>query len=681
MSTSKATTRRATIGADRAHVVFFGGKGGVGKTTCAAALAVAAARSGRRVLVVSTDPAHSLADALDVRLSSTVRKVPVGSGRSLEAVELDAARAFARWLGANRRVVGDVLEHGTWLDRADVEELLDLSVPGVDELVALIEIDRLIAAPRARRYDLVVVDTAPTGHTLRLVAAPDAVAAIAETLDTLQRRHRIVRERFAGVSRQDAADELIASIAADARRVGERLRDPRQSSFRLVLLPEPMAIAETDDALTALGQARIRVTDLVVNRLTPAGPGCPVCDGRRREERRALLRIRRVARQRPVRLIPAAASEPRGVAALMAIGRLLIAPRQSPLRLQPLRSRVRRTPAPVTIDVHTPPERIGAIAGARLLFFGGKGGVGKTTCAAAAALRIAAADRNRRVLLLSADPAHSLGDVLGIVVGDGVRGVPGAPPNLRVRELDARAALVVHRRRLEAALTEIASTVGSASVTGGQSAGELIELAPPGIDELVGIVEVADELKASGDEATARDAAYDLVIVDTAPTGHALRLLETPAAAQQWLRVLMRVLLKYRALVRPGPLGAELLQLSKSIRRLQERLQNAAETRFVVVTRAAEVPRLETDRLLRRLLQLHISAPIVIVNAATLGPRLCEHCREAAAAERRVRARLARSCRRGACDIIMSPLVAPPPRGAAALFRWAARWSPMSVEH
>ena len=125
-----------------------------------------------------------------------------------------------------------------------------------------------------------------------------------------------------------------------------------------------------------------------------------------------------------------------------------------------------------------------------------------------------------------------------------------------------------------------------------------MNLAPPGIDELFGVLSVVD----------AR-AAYDVIIVDTAPTGHALRLLEMPEAAREWMQVLLRVLLKYRSLVRPGQLAAELVEVSKSIRDLIALLRDAATTRFIVVTRAADLPRRETERLLVRLRRLHLRRP------------------------------------------------------------------------
>jgi len=315
-----------------------------------------------------------------------------------------------------------------------------------------------------------------------------------------------------------------------------------------------------------------------------------------------------------------------------------------------------------------------AFRGASLLFFGGKGGVGKTTVSAATAVRLARADPKRRVLLLSTDPAHSLADVFQATVGDTPRAIPGAPKNLAVRELDAARAFAERREQFEAALDEIASAFGATTIDAAPAANglsvrspsaaasELMNLAPPGIDELFGVLSVVD---ARG--------GYDLIVVDTAPTGHALRLLEMPDAAREWVQVLLRMLLKYRSLVRPGRLAEELVDVSKSIRELRALLRDPAQTRFIVVTRAAEVPRRETERLLAWLRRLHLSSPAVVVNALTLAPRRCARCRAVAAAERGELAALRRMCGRR-CAIIQTPLAAPPPRGVKALEQWARSW-------
>ena len=615
---------------------------------------MADAAGGARVLVVSTDPAHSLGDALGVKLSAQPRRITPG----LDAVELDASRAFARWLNEHRGPLREILEHGTWLDHEDVDALLDLSIPGVDELVGLMEITRLAQAPPARSsYRLVVVDTAPTGHTLRLLAAPDAVAAVAAVLDLLQQEHRMIREQLARVGRPEAADALITLLAEHARKTAERLHDPRQTAFHWVTLPEELSLAESEDAIAALERAGTRVPEVLVNRVLPDAGPCPVCDRRRADERRVLAAIRRrLGRGRRVRVIPASIKEPRGVKALATFGGAMArASRPAPLKRRPTGDALRRGSVQALVGHRfsgasagaglAPAESRDALKGAALLFFGGKGGVGKTTAAAAAALRLARADASRKVLLLSTDPAHSLADVFKSAVGDTAHAIRGGPRNLLVRELDAAAALAERRSHLESALDEIASAVGAPGITADLDADrgvsvripasgigrELINLAPPGIDELFGILSVVD----------AR-ADYDVIVVDTAPTGHALRLLEMPDAAREWMQVLLRVLLKYRSLVRPGQLAAELVDVSKSIRELQLLLHDATQTRFIVVTRAAEVPRRETERLLTRLRRLRLSTPAVIFNALTMAPGRCARCRATAAAERRELAALRR---------------------------------------
>ena len=559
-----------------------------------------------------------------MRLGARVRRV----GRGFDAVELDASRAFARWIADRRSAAADALEHGTWLDRDDIDALLALPIPGIDELIGLIEIDRI-----GRAYGLVVVDTAPTGHTLRLVAAPDTMRAVAGVLDAMQAEHRLIREQLARVGRADAADRLIAEIAEQASAIAARLRDARRTRFVWVTLPEPMALAESEDAIAALDRAGVRVGEVIVNRvLTDEGP-CPVCDRRRRDERVVLARIRRtIGTGRRLRIVTEKRAQGSGLRAER---------QKSP---QPFA----RSPAPAALP---------AIQRATLLFVGGKGGVGKTTVAAAMALSLAQADRTRRVLLLSTDPAHSLADLFGSAIGDAAVPVPRGPANLFAREVDAAAAFAARRGDLGAALAEIASSVGADTA----GSAELVDLAPPGVDELFGLLSVFD----------AR-AHYGVIVVDTAPTGHALRLLELPETARAWVQVLLHVLLKYRALVRPGRLAAELVDVSKSIRGFQTLLRDPDATRALVVTRAAELPRRETVRLLRRLAALRLHAPAVVVNALTPESGSCRRCRRTRAIERRELVALRRAV--GRRSIIRTPLAAPAPRGIRALEAWTRRW-------
>jgi len=625
---------------------FYAGKGGVGKTTCAAGAALALSRRRTRTLLVSTDPAHSLADALGKRLSAAPRLVR----GSLYAAEMDADRALSRWLGARERVLRVIASRGTYLDDEDIEALFRLSLPGVDELVGLIELRRL-----ARGFEEVVVDTAPTGHTLRLLAMPATLAKLAQVLDDLQAKHRAMARSLRGSVRSDAADALIDELQEEARALGALLRS-EDAEFHWVTLAEELALAETVDGVASLRAAGLRVVRLIANRLSPLPDGpCPMCEARRSEQAHVLEAA--LDLELPVQAVPEQRREPRGLQDLAVVGRLLSAEtvrvgRSSPAVVaEPIQQ---PRGAPAWLDQLAPP-------GTRLIFFGGKGGVGKTTAAAAAAISIAR--RGGRVLLLSTDPAHSLGDVLGIPVGDREREVE---PGLWARELDGAHALEQRRARHRAAVEELFATLRGGSRFDAPYdravMEDLIDLAPPGLDELFGLLAVIEALPR-----------HDIVVVDTAPTGHALRLLELVGKAREWVQALLQILLKYRRVTGLGKVARDLTETARDLRNLKEILADGGRARFVAVTRPAALPRLETGRLLAGLRRLRLSAPAVLVNALTRPG--CSRCKRAAAGEKRELDQL-RRIRRG-WAMLGAPRVAPGPRGAAALERFAGTWTRM----
>ena len=647
---------------------FIGGKGGVGKTTCAAALGIVSAARGSRTLVISTDPAPSLGDALQQPLTArprAVRGVP-----RLHAMEVDAPAALAEYLASRRSTLEEIALRGTWLDRDDVSRLLQLSLPGIDEIAGLLQIAGI---SRQGRYEQVIVDTAPTGHLLRLLGMPAVFDAVAQAFDHLQARHRIVVESLRGSWTGDAADALIDEISRDAGDLASWFRDPGRARVSWVTLPELMAVEETSDALAWLASQAIAVDAVIVNRLTtPPQQPCSWCSARRDAERIALEVLRkRTGSTMPITGVPAAGREPRGVRLLTAMGQIL----ERRVQPRPARRRaVSRGAIAVLPRVRLAGE-LPAIAGAgtRLVMFGGKGGVGKTTCAAAAALELARASRQRRVLLISVDPAHSVGDALGGRFGNMPRRLRGGPPNLMVRELDAAQAFGALRGRLTGAIDELfgrasGAVAGSMTTHDRQDGHELLDLAPPGIDELVAVLDVTEAL-------VAPTPAVDLVVMDTAPTGHALRLIEMPTLAHAWVKALMAILLKYQPVVGLGQLGAILLRLSKGLGRLRELMTDPRRTRFVAVTRAAALPRAETARLLDRLTAASIHAPIVIVNA--LGAGTCSRCRRERQAQGREVTALLRGLPAGEDR---PPVVAaaraeiPAPHGHLHLREWRDSW-------
>jgi arsenite/tail-anchored protein-transporting ATPase len=638
----------------------------VGKTTCAAAMAVAWARRGFRTLVISTDPAPSLGDAFEQPLGAAPRAVRGVKG--LHAVEVDASRALALWIKTRRSTLEEIALRGTWLDADDVARLLRLSLPGIDEIAGLLQFRDLASAGA---YERIVVDTAPTGHLLRMLEMPRLLAGLARIFDHMQGKHRTLVEALRGSWTPDGADRLIHDLDRQATDTRDLLRDASRTSLSWVTLPERMSIAESADGIRWLRAFGISIDAVILNRVTPPPPGpCRWCDLRRDEEDAVAQGIARVRDLRgiPVRSIPAVQREPRGVAALEAIaGHLERRPARgsgrAPRAKRTAVAELPRTPAPVESDTIAP-------AASRLVWFGGKGGVGKTTCAAAAAIGIARKSPSRQVLLVSTDPAHSLGDVFDRRFSDTPRRVRGAPPNLRVRELDAARIFADLQAQFRHATEQLFEHLSAGAIDIAHDRRvmlDLIDLAPPGIDELVAVIDVIDLLFA------AESPAHDVIVIDTAPTGHGLRLIEMPALAHEWVKAVMRILLKYQPLVRVGELGAVLLKLSRGLGRLRELMRDPMRARFVAITRAAALPRAETLRLLARLKTAHVSAPLVIVNA--VGAGTCRRCRAERADQQREIAELLRIMRRSRRAVLVAPAVLPPPHGAAALERWRETWT------
>jgi arsenite-transporting ATPase len=668
---------KATSTADRRRHVphpryrFIGGKGGVGKTTCAAALGVASARRGRRTLIISCDPAPSLGDALGQRLGAAPR--PVKGVRGLYAVEVDAAKVLARWIGQRRTALEAIALRGTWLDREDVTQLLALSLPGIDEIAGLLEISEIGSRSR---YERIIVDTAPTGHLLRMLEMPAVLERIAHLFDQMHAKHRVMVQALRGAWRPDSADVLIEAIDRQAQEMRRLLRDRTHAAVSWVTLPERMSVEETADALRFMRERDITVDTVIVNRRTPPPPqSCRWCEARMREERQAVRDLARRPGLKGVRLleIPAAEREPRGIAALAAVAAALERP-------PGVKAPARRSPAG-RVTASPPACKAGAPAGplvtpeSRLVMFGGKGGVGKTTCAAAAALEAAAGAPGRRVLLLSTDPAHSVGDAIGQRIPAAGGRVRTGPPNLAVRELDAGRAFDMVRTRFTEAIDRLFRQAADAGAVEAavarqdwQAMRDLIELAPPGVDELVAVIEVTETLFAG------RRSAFELVIMDTAPTGHALRLIEMPGLVHAWVRTLMGILLKYQPVVGVGDLGAVLLRLSQGLSRLRDLMSDPGLTRFIAVTRTGALPRMETVRLLERLDGSGIATPAVLVNA--VGAGTCRRCERDRATQRTEIAALRRvlARRRGRPLVLTAPAEIPPPHGVRALRAWIKTW-------
>ena len=195
-----------------------------------------------------------------------------------------------------------------------------------------------------------------------------------------------------------------------------------------------------------------------------------------------------------------------------------------------------------------------------IVIFGGKGGVGKTTAAAAYALALARAEPKKKLLIFSTDPAHSLSDSFGEEIGREKKRVAGND-NLDAMEIDPGEWFEELKQRYRTWTDELfASLTGASRMEikfDREAMRELVELTPPGIDEIAALGAISDLLDAHS---------YDSIILDTAPTGHLIRFLELPQVALSWIRTFMKLLLKYQNVVKATQVAEELVALSKSIK-------------------------------------------------------------------------------------------------------------------
>jgi arsenite/tail-anchored protein-transporting ATPase len=297
-------------------VTLVGGKGGVGKTTTAAALATAHAAADARTLLVSTDPAHSTGDLLGARLGDA----PTEVAPRLWAVEIDAeatADAHVERVRADaRRLVGPEV-------RATVDRHLDLAKRGAGTLESAI-LDRLavLLVDEAPRYDQVVVDTAPTGHTLRLLAMPELLHGWVGGLVRQRERVRGLDRSLANLTGDDAPpdDPVVERLRARAARLTAlRRRFHEDTVIHLVCLPERLPVEETVRAEAALRDADLRIGAIVVNQVLPGHADGAFLAARREQQRTHLADIDRRLGHRQVVHVPQLPHDVRGPGDLAAI--------------------------------------------------------------------------------------------------------------------------------------------------------------------------------------------------------------------------------------------------------------------------------------------------------------------------------------------------------------------------
>ncbi len=567
--------------------LFFTGKGGVGKTSLSCATGIALAESGRRVLIVSTDPASNLDEVLGVKLSSTPTAIPEVIG--LFALNIDpeaSAHAYReRMVSPYRGILPPAAI-------ASMEE--QFSGACTVEIAAFDEFSALLGDPeKTQNFDHVIFDTAPTGHTLRLLSLPSAWSGFIES----STGGASCLGPLAGLEKQRS---LYAATVA-------QLAEAQRTTVVLVSRPETSALREAERTRGELAELGISNQVLAINGLFQAKPGNDaIADAMTQRANEALESMPESLAALPRYVTPFVALGMVGITAL----RSLIEPNA---HAAPVNPSVSNSPELPTFNSLVNDLEKG---GHGVIMTMGKGGVGKTTVAAAIA--VALAQRGHPVLLSTTDPAAHV----AVTVENPV-------PNLSVSRIDPVAEVERYRH-------DILEKTGKSLDANGLAMLEE-DLRSPCTEEIA-VFRAFAKTVAAGKEA--------FVVLDTAPTGHTILLLD---AAEAYHREVMRV---------QG-------DMPESVRQLLPRLRDPAYTRVIITTLAEATPVHEAERLQQDLARAGIKPYAWVINQSLLAsgthnPLLAERGRYEIPFIRKVAEELSPRC-------ALIPWLAEPPIGAKGL--------------
>ena len=471
--------------------IFFSGKGGVGKTSMACTTAVRYADENRRTLIVTTDPASNLSDVFEQPIGHKI--TPIAGVPNLWAMEIDPDQATKEYM--DRALAPIRAAFPPEMVRVMEEQMAG---PCTAEVAAFDRFTDFIDVPSddGHTFDVVIFDTAPTGHTLRLIELP---AEWSKSIDEAS---------------QGSGQTCIGPAAAiqDAKHKYERavamMRNAQFTRFVFVLHPEATSIKETRRAIGELEKLQIHNHELIVNGIVPPSEAANPLMARRSEMQHAYLE--QIERDLPLKTerMFLLEGEIKGSARLRQVGKALFDHVPVPFtetQTAPAHDRSTRNGA----DKGRVLARVLPNGHRRTMFFAGKGGVGKTIASCVTAVWLAR--QGYKTLLLTTDPAAHLGDVLGVPVGDHVTPVDGVA-NLYATNIDPKAAADEYKTRILDDARQRGRSDESIKVMAE-------ELDSPCTEEMAAFDLFIDY--ASQDD-------WEVIVFDTAPTGHTLRLLELP---------------------------------------------------------------------------------------------------------------------------------------------------------
>ena len=585
-------------------LILFGGKGGSGKTTSAAATGLYLANATKKkILVVSTDPAPSLGDSFDVEIGNKITQIK----DNLWAIEFDSKELLEDFRKKNIEVIKALVERGTYLEKEDIELFENLAAPGMDEVMAIIKIADFL---KTKAYDLIILDTAPTGHTKVLLSLPQLMEGWLKVMGLMQEKHRYLMRHWRRKYVNDEADEFLEETQADITEVKNLLKNHDLTEFVPVTIPEPMSILETEDLIEHLDGLDIKGESIIANRIL-FPEECEFCKERAKIQEKYIKMIDEKFKKFQISEMPLFPEEIRGEKDLLEYAQILFGEKE----YQSILPKKALPKFPVL-----PKGQMADFLEKDLDFIicGGKGGVGKTVMAATTAVALAEKKADKKILISSTDPAHALSNVFAQDIPLDTKAVPlKGFSNLFALEIDAQKKL----RKWKNEYHQDIDTIFKEFIEGGMDIAfdrkvmeELMELSPPGLEELMALGKIMDLMK---------EDKYDIYVLDSAASGHLLRFLELPEIIRDWLKGIFKILLKYRNIAGLVEIKRKLLDFSKDIKKIQETLFGSKKTEFVMVSIAEEMGVREMGDLAQSLEKLNIPYNYIVLNRI----RPASHCK------------------------------------------------------
>ncbi len=551
--------------------LFFSGKGGVGKTTMAAATAIYYASKGNKTLIVTTDPASNLADVFEQSIGHKV--TPIKDVENLSAMEIDPDEATREY---KERIIGPFRD----IMPDDVIESLEENLSGgcTTEMASF---DRFVDFMETGDYDIVVFDTAPTGHTIRMLELPvdwskhieEAAKGSGQTcLGPVQ-------------SIQQSKDKYDRAILL--------LRDGSSTTFIFVMKPEELSLYETLRASKELGNIGITSNEIIINGILPQ----EVCSSSFFKTKFAMQQeiISKCGEsiKKPSRNIILKDNEVKGIDALKNIAAELYGLSSSPVTTHADTPSISESFTEEFLNIHSPDidELFSPGNGSKSLFFTGKGGVGKTTLSCITALHISG--KGNKTLLVTTDPAAHIGEVLDKPIGTEPTMITD---NLFAVMIDQKEAFDQYKSKV---LDDARGQYSDDMLTAMEE-----ELNSPCIEEMAAFEKFAQFMESEE---------YDVIIFDTAPTGHTLRLLELPFDYSKQVEMM-------------GQTSAESSNIKNASRerftKMIERLKNKNRSVFSLVLYPESTPIEEAYRAMLDLKNAGIETQLVIANMV-LPEKIC----------------------------------------------------------